>query len=76
MKKIHESLVGRKRLFELSTVSFEEFVNFKTSYQYENRLVDFFSIETKKVNELLEEILNFGGYPRIVMEENRMRSLD
>ena len=68
-EKIHESLVGRKRLFELSTVSFEEFVNFETSYRYENRLTDFFSLETEKVHELLEEYLNFGGYPRIVMEE-------
>ncbi len=68
-EKIHESLVGRKRLFELSTVSFEEFVNFKTSCRYENRLTDFFSLETEKVHELLEEYLNFGGYPRIVMEE-------
>jgi predicted AAA+ superfamily ATPase len=68
-EKIHESLVGRKRLFELSTVSFEEFVNFKTSCRYENRLTDFFSLETEKVHGLLEEYLNFGGYPRIVMEE-------
>ena len=28
-EKIHESLPGRKRLFELSTLSFEEFVNYK-----------------------------------------------
>jgi predicted AAA+ superfamily ATPase len=68
-EKIHESLVGRKRLFELSPVSFEEFVNFKTSCRFENKLTDFFSLETEKVHELLEEYLNFGGYPRIVMEE-------
>jgi len=68
-EKIHESLIGRKRLFELSTVSFEDFVNFKTGCRYENRLSDFFSVETERVHELLEEYMGFGGYPRIVMEE-------
>jgi len=68
-EKIHESLVGRKRIFELPTLSFEEFINFKTEYRYEDRLAEFFSLETEKTHELLEEYLNFGGYPRIVLEE-------
>jgi len=68
-EKIHESLVGKKRIFELSPLSFEEFINFKTECRYEDRLTDFFSVETEKVYELLEEYLNFGGYPRIVLEE-------
>lgn len=68
-EKIHESLAGRKRIFELSTLSFEEFVNFKTGYRYENRLTDFFLVETGKTIDLLEEHLNFGGYPRIVLED-------
>lgn len=68
-EKIHESLVGRKRVFALSTLSFEEFVNFKTDYQYENRLLDFFIVEEEKTRGLLEEYLNFGGYPRVVLEE-------
>ena len=68
-EKIHESLIGRKRIFELSTLSFEEFVNYKTEYKYENKLQDFFVLEHEKTNALLEEYLNFGGYPRIVLEE-------
>lgn len=68
-EKIHESLVGRKRVFELSTLSFEEFVNFQTGYQYENQLLEFFQIEKEKTSEFLEEYLNFGGYPRVVLEE-------
>ena len=68
-EKIHESLVGKKRIFELSPLSFEEFINFKTECRYEDRLTDFFSVETEKVYELLEEYLNFGGYPRIILEE-------
>jgi predicted AAA+ superfamily ATPase len=68
-EKIHESLVGRKRIFELPTLYFEEFINFRTDYKYENRLSEFFSVEGSRVHELLEEYLNFGGYPRIVLEE-------
>lgn len=40
-EKIHESLTGRKRIFELSTLSFEEFTNFKTEYRYEKKVVRF-----------------------------------
>jgi len=68
-EKIHESLAGRKRLFELSTLSFEEFVNYKTDYKYEDKLQDFYKIEPTKTTLYLYEYLNFGGYPRVVLEE-------
>ena len=67
-EKIHESLVGRKRIFELNTISFEEFVHFKTNYHYKGKLSDFFVIEKDKTKELLLEYLNFGGYPRLILE--------
>jgi len=69
-EKIHESLVGRKRIFELTTVNFTEFVNYRTEYGYENNLYDFFRVEYKKANELLNEYLRFGGYPRVVTAES------
>lgn len=68
-EKIHESLLGRKRVFELGTVTFLEFVNFKTGYRYENKLPDFFEIEASQARYLLEEFLNFGGYPKVILEE-------
>jgi len=68
-EKIHESLVGRKRFFDLGTVSFSEFVNFKTAYRYENRLEEFFEVEKERTQALLEEYLVFGGYPQVVLEE-------
>jgi predicted AAA+ superfamily ATPase len=67
-EKIHESLAGRKRIFQLPTLSFEEFVNYKTDYRYKNSLRDFFKIEPRKTVELLEQYLNFGGYPRVALE--------
>lgn len=68
-EKIHESLMGRKRMFEMTPVTFDEFVNFTTDYRYENRLSELFSLEPDTLNLLLEEYLNFGGYPRVVLEK-------
>jgi len=69
-RKIHESLVGRKRIFELNTLSFEEFFNFKTQYRYKTSLLDFFNLEVDKTRLFLDEYLLFGGYPRVVLAEN------
>ncbi len=68
-EKIHESLAGRKRIFELNTVSFEEFVHFRTGYRYEDRLPEFLSIEAAKAKEFFIEYLNFGGYPRVILAD-------
>jgi len=70
-EKIHESLAGRKRMFELGTVSFDEFVNFRTDYRYENKLNDFFEIEKTKTRLLFEEFLNYGGYPKVILGETK-----
>lgn len=67
--KIKESMAGRKQIFYISPISFEEFVNFKTEYRYEDKLQDFFAIETMKTQSLLEEYMKFGGYPRIVLSQ-------
>jgi len=68
-EKIHESLAGRKRVFGLSTVSFEEFVNYKTNEKYKDKLNDYFEIESENTSALLEEYLSFGGYPDVVLED-------
>ncbi len=66
-EKIHESLSGRKRMFELTPLTFTEFVNFKTNYQFENSFQSFFKVEKTKALEFLEEYMNFGGYPKVVL---------
>lgn len=63
-EKIHESLPGRKRLFELSTLSFAEFAGFKTNYA---NLSEYFDLYPEKASRYLEEYLNFGGYPKVVL---------
>lgn len=67
--KIPESMAGRKQLFVIDPISFEEFVNFKTHYQYEDRLKDFFALEKGRIERLLAEYLIFGGYPRVILAE-------
>lgn len=68
-EKVHESLAGRKQIFEISTLSFEEFVNYKTNYQYMHNLVSFFELHPNQSSAYLNEYLNFGGYPRVTLAE-------
>lgn len=67
--KIPESMAGRKQIFVVDPISFEEFVNFKTSYKYEDKLKDFFELEKERGERLLSEYMVFGGYPRVVLAE-------
>ncbi len=67
--KIKESMAGRKQLFVIEPVSFSEFVDFKTDYQYEDRLHNFFFVEDSKTQALLEEYMMFGGYPRVLLAD-------
>jgi len=68
-EKIHESLAGRKRLFELFPVSLEEFLHFKTAYRYTGKLTQYASLEQEHFELLLQEYLNFGGYPEVILAE-------
>lgn len=70
-EKVHESLAGRKMIFEIEPVSFTEFVSFKTEYKYEERLDSYFNLEKEKTAIFLEEYFNFGGYPRVVLEKTK-----
>jgi predicted AAA+ superfamily ATPase len=74
-EKIQESLVGRKRLFELSTITFDEFINHKTDYKYKENLAEFLEIEKDKTQQLLMEYMNFGGYPRVVLAPEQSEKL-
>ncbi|MFB6145675.1 MAG: ATP-binding protein [Candidatus Nanohaloarchaea archaeon] len=67
-ENIHESLAGRKRIFELPPVSFKEFVNYETDYEYEERLEKYFEVKKDEADRLLKKYLNYGGYPRVVTE--------
>lgn len=73
--KVKESMLGRKRVYEVYPLSLREFFNFRTGYRYADRLPDFFALEQARAAELLQEYLNYGGYPRVVLETGAREKL-
>lgn len=74
-EKLSESLAGRKRMFELSTVSFGEFADFRTGYRYRDRLKEFFRAEPEKTDQLFREYLMYGGYPRVILADTHQEKV-
>ena len=75
-KQFKDSLGGRKKIFQMGTLDFEEFLHFKGR----NDLVDEIAKlkakkATKSIHENLfwaymDEFVNYGGYPAVVLENN------
>lgn len=76
---IRESLLGRKRVYEVYPLSLAEFINHRTAYRYAERMGDFLEVEKERAAALLMEYLNYGGYPRVVLEteaHEKLRVMD
>lgn len=83
-KKFKDSLVGRKLVFELYPLSFDEFLSFKgrddlgnllRKYSLNNILAgeeieEIVPLLKKELGSQFEEYTRFGGYPEGVKEEN------
>lgn len=73
-RKFKDSLAGRKRIFELYTLDFEEFLIFKNQNeirdQWLNTLSDpnYIAPEKRSIEILFGEYLTYGGYPAVVLE--------
>ncbi len=73
-----ESLAGRKIIYELFPLDFEEFLIFKKK---EKKFFEKFiqkagkknKISFEKYNRLYDEYLQFGGFPAVVVEDDRKR---
>jgi predicted AAA+ superfamily ATPase len=66
-----ESLAGRKRVFEMATLSFDEFLRFKGS-EYRLPEKGFEKINPYVYNSLsvmYQEYLSFGGFPEVVLAD-------
>lgn len=79
LNQIASYLVGRAIFFELYPFSFEEFLKAKDVKAYEYSKKNKFDIKAKKIpstlfvdklNFYLREYLTYGGYPRVVLEED------
>ena len=75
-KKFKDSLVGRKKIFQMGTLDFEEFLLFKGRQDLVDELILLKTNKKKKsINENLlwvymDEFVNYGGYPAVVLEDN------
>ena len=72
-----DSLAGRKKIFELYSLDFEEFLHFKKEDDLLHELLQlrkrakYNSLQRPKLNKLFEEYLTYGGYPAVVLEKNK-----
>src|SRR3989344_1595459 len=82
LNEVGSFLVGRVLLFEMYPFSFSEFLESKNTNLYNHYLEKRIRFDDKKLllketiylnelNEKLKEYLTFGGYPAIVLENNK-----
>lgn len=75
-EKTHESLVGRKKMFELPTITLHEFLQHRTNYQYHGKLKEYCALHSAETDMLLFEYMNYGGYPRVILENLEKDKID
>jgi len=67
-RKFKDSLVGRKKIFNLLTLSFKEFLRFKNEESLSKKDFNNLSLsEKEKIVFYYEEYLIYGGYPKVVL---------
>ncbi len=73
-KKFKDSLAGRKRIFELTTLSFDEWLLFQKKNELIRELElirenkEYVSTKQRELTELFNIFIIYGGYPRIALE--------
>jgi predicted AAA+ superfamily ATPase len=78
-QKFNDSLAGRKLIFNLFTLSFEEFLVFKKEEQLIAEIEEmsvreeYVSLQSHKIKILLDEYLTYGGYPAVVLADSTDR---
>jgi len=80
-KHLKESLAGRKRIYHLYPLSFEEFVKFRSDEEYERygklHIRNVSSALMKMYNsEYLNDYLLFGGYPKVALLRNKTEKIE
>ena len=74
--KFKDSLAGRKRIFELFPLDFEEFLQFKGYPEYiiewekMRQNMGYTSLSHRELFILFDEYLTFGGYPAVILEND------
>lgn len=80
--KFKDSLAGRKKIFYILPLNFEDFLNFKGKGEWVDNASSLMSLESKngttelpllqqrEMDRLTEEYMLYGGYPKIVLEDD------
>ena len=75
-KKFKDSLAGRKKLFTLNTLLFEELLLFKGKEELVRELrqirssKEYISTRYNELLQLFDEYLRYGGYPEVVLSNS------
>ena len=81
-EKFKDSLAGRKKIFELRTLDFEEFLSMKGLKELipEKQKIaltnDYISLKRNELNVLLDEYMTYGAYPAVVKTNDTSVKLD
>lgn len=67
MAKNKETLTGRKQVFFVYPFSFEEFIDYENS---ELAAIENLELTKKNLQQLFLKYITYGGYPRILLEDN------
>jgi uncharacterized protein len=78
--KFKDSLAGRKQIFELYTLSFDEFIDFRTRDQSLMQELDrmrnepqYVGYRRPEIETLFGEYLTYGGYPAVVLANTEQK---
>jgi predicted AAA+ superfamily ATPase len=74
-----ESLAGRKRIFEMYPLDFEEFLHFKevdTKGIQKEKMKLFLPTYYSKYKILYEEYIKFGGFPEVILAQNEQDKIE
>lgn len=80
-REFNDPLAGRKRIFELKTLSFDEWLTFKDVGHIRDDLLkirqddQFISSSPREILELFNDYLIFGGYPEIALEDDTQEKI-
>jgi predicted AAA+ superfamily ATPase len=81
-KKFRDSLSGRKRIFELKTLDFEEWLTFRKKNELLKELIEikkrdnYISAVHRELMEMFDEYLVYGGYPAVVLEDDKNEKIN
>lgn len=76
-----DSLAGRKRIFNIKTLAFDEYLRFTRQDRLKEELLlirqypEYVSAHQSEIMQIFNEFLVYGGYPAVALENNRSEKI-